>query len=216
MAWNYRKRVKIFPGVHLNFSKSGISTSFGPKGAKVTVGTKGTFLYTSIPGTGLYSRQKLSSNNKKNEDNNNLEYGIQNQEINKPNEREGFFKIKNSFGCCFRWLGLVSIFYVIISLFLMAFGHFDNSNKDVFHGALITFFLFILVYHKLFISLLFKLYSIVYLQIINFKIKKKRNKITSQKSEGAKDAAGRTVKNATTAAGRQILRDVLGNVIKGK
>ena len=42
--------------------------------------------------------------------------------------------------------------------------------------------------------------------------------ITGKKSKNTsiKDAAGRTVKNATTAAGRQILRDVLGNVIKGK
>ena len=60
MAWNYRKRVKIAPGVHLNFSKNGVSTSIGPKGAKVTFGKNGTYMSTSIPGTGLYSRQKIS------------------------------------------------------------------------------------------------------------------------------------------------------------
>ena len=40
--------------------------------------------------------------------------------------------------------------------------------------------------------------------------------ITGKKSKGtsAKDAAGRAVKNATSAAGRQILRDILGNVTK--
>jgi hypothetical protein len=59
MAWNYRKRVKIAPGVHLNFSKNGVSTSIGPKGAKVTFGKNGTYMNTSIPGTGLYSRQKI-------------------------------------------------------------------------------------------------------------------------------------------------------------
>lgn len=59
MAWIYRKRIKIAPGVHLNFSKNGISTSIGPKGAKVTFGSKGTYMSTSIPGTGLYSRQKI-------------------------------------------------------------------------------------------------------------------------------------------------------------
>ena len=42
MAWNYRKRVKIIPGVYLNFSKNGVSTSIGPKGAKVTFGRNGT------------------------------------------------------------------------------------------------------------------------------------------------------------------------------
>lgn len=63
MAWNYRKRVKIAPGVHLNFSKNGVSTSIGPKGAKVTFGKNGTYMSTSIPGTGLYSRQKISGGN---------------------------------------------------------------------------------------------------------------------------------------------------------
>ena len=62
MAWNYRKRIKIAPGVHLNLSKRGISASVGPKGAKVTFGKGGTYLNKSIPGTGLYSREKISGN----------------------------------------------------------------------------------------------------------------------------------------------------------
>lgn len=37
MARNFRRRVKIIPGVHLNFSKRGISTSIGVSGANVTV-----------------------------------------------------------------------------------------------------------------------------------------------------------------------------------
>ena len=61
MAWSYRKRIKIAPGISINLSKSGISTSIGPKGAKVTVGPKGTYLHTGIPGTGIYSRQKIGS-----------------------------------------------------------------------------------------------------------------------------------------------------------
>ena len=60
MAWNYRKRIKIAPGIHLNLSKGGVSTSIGPKGAKISIGKNGTYLNTSIPGTGLYSRQKIS------------------------------------------------------------------------------------------------------------------------------------------------------------
>lgn len=32
MAWSFRKRIKIIPGVHLNLSKSGISTSIDIKG----------------------------------------------------------------------------------------------------------------------------------------------------------------------------------------
>lgn len=64
MAWNYRKRIKIAHGVHLNLSKGGVSTSIGPKGAKVTIGKNGTYLNKSIPGTGLYSREKLSGRNR--------------------------------------------------------------------------------------------------------------------------------------------------------
>lgn len=62
MAWNYRRRIKIIPGVHLNFSKSGISTSIGVKGASVTLGKNGTWLNAGIPGLGIYSRQKLGGN----------------------------------------------------------------------------------------------------------------------------------------------------------
>lgn len=60
MAWSYRKRIKIIPGVRLNFSKSGISTSIGVRGARMTFGKTGTYLNTGIPGTGLYYRRKLS------------------------------------------------------------------------------------------------------------------------------------------------------------
>lgn len=60
---NFRKRIKIAPGVHLNFSKSGVSTSIGPRGAKINVGRRGTTLHTGIPGSGIYSRRKLSNTN---------------------------------------------------------------------------------------------------------------------------------------------------------
>lgn len=59
MAWSFRKRIKIAPGMHINLSKSGVSTSIGPKGAKVTMGPRGTYLHTGIPGTGIYNRQKI-------------------------------------------------------------------------------------------------------------------------------------------------------------
>ena len=64
MAWSFRKRIKLLPGVHINLSKSGVSTSIGPKGAKVTVGPKGTYLHTGIPGTGIYNRQKIGAASK--------------------------------------------------------------------------------------------------------------------------------------------------------
>lgn len=61
MAWSYRKRIKIIPGVHLNFSKNGISTSIGVRGASVTFGKNGTYLNTGVPGLGLYNKEKLAN-----------------------------------------------------------------------------------------------------------------------------------------------------------
>ena len=147
MAWNYRKRIKIFPGVHLNFSKGGVSTSIGPKGAKVSFGKKGTYLNTSIPGTGLYSRKKISNKNEKSSS----------THINEthPN-KEGFFKIKNTWGCCFRWLGLISIVFLIVNFFQYVTGGFDysdnNLNTLLFCGLFAL--LFILVYFGRFMSFL--------------------------------------------------------------
>ena len=60
MGWRYRKRIKIAPGIHVNFSKSGVSTTIGPRGASVNIGKSGTYLNTGIPGTGLYNRQKIT------------------------------------------------------------------------------------------------------------------------------------------------------------
>lgn len=60
MAWRFRKRAKIFPGVYLNFSKSGISTTIGPRGASINIGSDGAYLNTGIPGTGFYNRTKIS------------------------------------------------------------------------------------------------------------------------------------------------------------
>lgn len=66
MAWNFRRRKKIAPGVYINMSKKGISTTIGPKGASMTFGPNGTYLNTSIPGTGMYNRRKISANSSKN------------------------------------------------------------------------------------------------------------------------------------------------------
>jgi len=53
MPFRFQKRVKIAPGVSLNFSKSGVSTSLGPRGAKVNLSSKGVRTTVGIPGTGL-------------------------------------------------------------------------------------------------------------------------------------------------------------------
>ena len=61
MGFRFRRSVRLFPGVRLNFSGSGISTSIGVRGASVTVGPRGSQLNVGLPGTGLSYRQPLSS-----------------------------------------------------------------------------------------------------------------------------------------------------------
>lgn len=70
MAWQFRKRIKVAPGVTINLSKGGVSTTIGTRGASLTMGNNGTFINTSIPGTGLYQRKKISSPSPKDENNN--------------------------------------------------------------------------------------------------------------------------------------------------
>ena len=53
-SFRFYRRLKIAPGITLNFSKSGVSTSLGPRGAKVTIGSKGVRKTFGIPGTGMY------------------------------------------------------------------------------------------------------------------------------------------------------------------
>jgi hypothetical protein len=61
MALRFQRRVRLFPGVRLNFSRSGVSTTIGVRGASVTVGPRGTHLNAGIPGTGLSSRTRLDA-----------------------------------------------------------------------------------------------------------------------------------------------------------
>ena len=53
MSFRFRKRIKILPGVRLNFSKSGVSTSIGVPGATVNLSKKGTRTTVGLPGTGI-------------------------------------------------------------------------------------------------------------------------------------------------------------------
>ena len=55
----FQKRIKLFPGVTLNVSKSGVTTSIGPRGAKLNVGGKRAKLTVGVPGTGLSHTRTL-------------------------------------------------------------------------------------------------------------------------------------------------------------
>ena len=61
MAWTFRKRKKLFPGVRLNYGSSGLSLNLGVPGASVTVGANGVYANTGLPGTGIRNRKKIVS-----------------------------------------------------------------------------------------------------------------------------------------------------------
>ena len=59
MGFQFRKSIK-FPGLKINFSKSGVSTTIGAGGlSSINVGTRGIFVNFRIPGTGISYRTKL-------------------------------------------------------------------------------------------------------------------------------------------------------------
>ena len=57
MSFRFRRRVRLFPGIALNFSKNGLSSlSLGPRGATVNLPLArdgGTRVTAGLPGTGL-------------------------------------------------------------------------------------------------------------------------------------------------------------------
>ena len=53
MGFRFFRRIRIAPGVYVNFGKTGASVSVGPKGAKVTIGKRGVKSSVGIPGTGI-------------------------------------------------------------------------------------------------------------------------------------------------------------------
>ena len=59
MGLNFRKSIKLLPGVKLNLSKGGVSLSGGVRGLRASINTKGQVTGTaSIPGTGVYYTKK--------------------------------------------------------------------------------------------------------------------------------------------------------------
>lgn len=92
-SWSFRRRIKIIPGVRLNFSRGGISTSIGIRGANFTFGKDGAYLNTGIPGTGIYKRQKISSSSKLN---NNLRTEENNDMNNQPviEQKDNIFSVE--------------------------------------------------------------------------------------------------------------------------
>jgi hypothetical protein len=57
----FQKRLQIFPGVRLNFSRSGVSATIGMQGASVTLGRSGAHANLGLPGSGVSYRKKVAS-----------------------------------------------------------------------------------------------------------------------------------------------------------
>lgn len=59
MGFRFRKSIKLFPGVRLNISKTGLSTSIGGRGATINLGKNGARGTVGIPGSGLSYSERL-------------------------------------------------------------------------------------------------------------------------------------------------------------
>ena len=58
MGFRFHKSVKIFPGVRLNFSKSGVSTTIGRPGSNVNMRGRRVRGTVGLPGSGMsYSKE---------------------------------------------------------------------------------------------------------------------------------------------------------------
>jgi hypothetical protein len=53
MGLRFYRRIKLFPGVRINLSRSGVSTSVGVRGTHITVGHGKVREAVGIPGSGL-------------------------------------------------------------------------------------------------------------------------------------------------------------------
>lgn len=59
MGIRFRRSIRIFPGLRVNVSGSGVSATVGPSGASVNVGSHGTYANVGLPGSGISSRTRL-------------------------------------------------------------------------------------------------------------------------------------------------------------
>ena len=60
MGFRFRRQLRLFPGLHLNLSCSGVSATVGVPGLRVTLG-KRPALNVGLPGTGISYRESLGS-----------------------------------------------------------------------------------------------------------------------------------------------------------
>jgi hypothetical protein len=58
LGFRFQRRIRVLPGVHVNFSLSGIGVSVGPRGLHAGLTARGQrYVSAGVPGTGLSVRQ---------------------------------------------------------------------------------------------------------------------------------------------------------------
>lgn len=65
MGWRFKKSIKIFPGVSVNFSSEGASISIGSKGIKLNIGPNNARVTAGIPGTGISYSEQIGNKSRK-------------------------------------------------------------------------------------------------------------------------------------------------------
>lgn len=123
--WNFRKSVKLAPGVRVTFSKRGASVSAGPKGYKVSVNSRGDVHRTvSIPGTGLYKRERVAKGDSK-PTYNNPAIITDEQLADMSDSKKRMYRNVCYFGiglCVFGFLLFLLLDLKLLSFFFLAFG----------------------------------------------------------------------------------------------
>ena len=135
MAWRFRKRIKIAPGVHINLSKGGVSTTVGVPGASVSFGKNGTYLNTGIPGTGLYNRTKIGGKTNSSDINpsaNGQQMPLLNQQLPKNNPDK-----KSKISCAAYMVA------ALISLAILGVGHDMHQSDGAIIAVILLWVLFI-------------------------------------------------------------------------
>ena len=137
MAWRFRKRIKIAPGVHINLSNGGVSTTVGAPGASVSFGKNGTYLNTGIPGTGLYNRTKIGGKTNSSGINlnaNGQQMPLLNQQFPKNNPDK-----KSKVSCA------AYIVAALISFAILGIGHDMNHSDGAIIAVILLWVLFFVI-----------------------------------------------------------------------
>lgn len=59
MGWQFRRSMRVLPGIRANVTHKGVSWTIGPRGFSLSFGKRGVFLNQSVPLLGLYRRDKV-------------------------------------------------------------------------------------------------------------------------------------------------------------